>query len=173
MKGTPSRCVRSASRAARSIAWRSLSMTHGPAMRTNGLPPPIERSSRATGITGSLYRRDENYQTHLTYVTSKSRYARSGARRRMRRPAAVARFDEARKQRMRMERLRLEFRMELHREVPRMVGQLGDLDELAVGRAARNPKAVLDERPLVQAVELVAVAMPLVNEGRAVNALRQ
>ena len=46
----------------------------------------------------------------------------------------VARLDEAREQRMRLQRLRLELRMELHRQVPRVAGQLRDLDELAVGR---------------------------------------
>src|SRR5438876_6193567 len=72
-----------------------------------------------------------------------------------RRLVAVRGLDKARKERMRVQRLRLEFRMELHGEVPRVAGQLRDLDELAVGGASRNAQAVLGERPLVQAVELV------------------
>ena len=50
--------------------------------------------------------------------------------------ALVGRFDEARKQRMRTQRLRLELRMELHRQIPGMAGQLDDFDELAVERSA-------------------------------------
>ena len=89
----------------------------------------------------------------------------------VRRLVLVARLDERGEQRMRPRRLRLELRMELHGEIPRMAGQLGDLDELAVGRAAGDPQAVLGERPLVEAVELVAVAVTLVNRARAVDAL--
>ena len=45
-----------------------------------------------------------------------------------------------------------------------MAGQLADLDKLAIRRSARDPQAVFGQRPLVLAVELVAVAMPLVNQ---------
>ena len=48
-----------------------------------------------------------------------------------------------------------------------MARQLGDLDELAVGRSAGDAQAVLGERALVEAVELVAVAMALVNRSVA------
>ena len=44
--------------------------------------------------------------------------------------------DKAGKQRMRLERPRLELGMELHGQEPGMTRQLGDLDELAVGRSA-------------------------------------
>src|SRR5579862_4503341 len=81
--------------------------------------------------------------------------------------------DERREQRVRARRLRLELGMELHGEIPRMPGQLGDLDELAVRRTARDAQAVLVERFLVQAVELVAVTMTLVNQRLAVDALRE
>ena len=80
-------------------------------------------------------------------------------------------LDEAGEQRMRMRRLRLELRMELHRQIPGMAGELGDLDELAVGRSARDPQAVFGERALVEAVELVAMAMALVNQVGAVDAV--
>src|SRR5206468_11216122 len=85
----------------------------------------------------------------------------------------VRRLDERREQRMRTRRLRFEFGMELDRDVPRMARQLGDLDELAVRRAAGNPAAVVGERALVEAVELVAMAVTLVNERRAVDVRRQ
>ena len=74
---------------------------------------------------------------------------------------AVARADEAGEQRVRAQRLRLELGVELHGDEPRVAGQFGDLDELAVGRLARDPQAVRGEDRLVGRVELVAVAVPL------------
>ena len=74
------------------------------------------------------------------------------------------RLDEPGEQRMRRERLRLELRMELHRDVPRMRRQLDDLDELAVERAADDLQPVFGQRLLVEAVELVAVAVTLVDD---------
>ena len=53
----------------------------------------------------------------------------------------AGRSDEAREQRVRPQRLRLELGMELHGDVPRVAGQFDDLDELAVGRAARDRAA--------------------------------
>ena len=41
-------------RPASSVAWASLSMTHGPAMRTSGRPPPMAKSPIVTGFTGSI-----------------------------------------------------------------------------------------------------------------------
>src|SRR5918993_2276664 len=72
------------------------------------------------------------------------------------------RLDETREQGMRLQRPRLEFRMELHGQIPRVARQLRDLDELAVGRSARDAHALLRERRLVEAVELEAMAMTLV-----------
>src|SRR5262245_21992402 len=157
--GTRARRAMSARRPASSIACEWLSMTHGPAMSTNGLPPPIVRSPSSSGFTRPIVSSD-----------------RLGSRARLRRRARlvqIGRFDEGREERMRARRLRLELRMELHGEVPRMAGQFGDLDELAVGGASRDPQAVLGERLLVQAVELVAMPMALVDQARAVHALRQ
>src|ERR1051326_1404995 len=54
-----------------------------------------------------------------------------------------------------------------------MAGNLGDLDELAVGRAARDLHAFLEQLRLVETVELVAMAMTLVDQPRAVRALRE
>src|SRR2546425_8873291 len=74
---------------------------------------------------------------------------------------------------MRPRRLGLELGMELDGQIPGMARQLGDLDEFAVGRAARNTQPVLDERALVDAVELVPVAVTLVHERDAVETLRE
>ena len=55
--------------------------------------------------------------------------------------------------------------MELHGHEPRVLGQLDDLDELAVraiGRTRACPCSV--QRRLIEAVELVAVAVPLVDQ---------
>ena len=82
---------------------------------------------------------------------------------------AVARFDEPGEQRMRLERLRLELGMELHGDVPRMRRQFDDLDELAVERPADDVEAVFRQRLLVQAVELVAMAVALVDDVFAVE----
>src|SRR5438477_3878942 len=83
----------------------------------------------------------------------------------------VGGVDEAGEQRMRAQRLRLELRMELHGDVPRMSGQLDHLHEFPVRRAAGDPQAFVGERLLVEAIELVAMTMALVDRGRAVDLL--
>ena len=82
-------------------------------------------------------------------------------------------LDEARKQRMRPQRLRFELRMELDREVPRVARQLDDLDELAVDRAADDPQPLFGERLFVETVELVPMPVPLVDDFLAVQLERQ
>src|SRR5205823_5254658 len=71
MNGTPSRRVTSTRRIAKSRAWRSLSITHGPAMRTNGLPPPIARPFSLIGITEAIIRGRSGRERPLlpTYAT--------------------------------------------------------------------------------------------------------
>ena len=64
----------------------------------------------------------------------------------------VAGFDESGEQRVRLERLRRELRVELHRHVPRMRRQLDDLDELAVERAADDLESLFGQRLFVEAV---------------------
>jgi hypothetical protein len=63
--------------------------------------------------------------------------------------------------------------MELHGDEPRVAGQLGDLDELAVRRSAGDPHAFFRERLLVEAVEFEAMAMALVDQIGAVDLSRQ
>src|SRR5262249_61732283 len=70
------------------------------------------------------------------------------------------------------QRLRLEPGLELHRQVPRVRRQLDDFDELAVERAPGDHQAALGERPLVEAIELVAVTVALVNDRLAVEVER-
>src|SRR5689334_17084155 len=81
--------------------------------------------------------------------------------------------DEPGEQRMWLLRLALELRMELHRHVPRMVRQLDDLDELPVERAAHHLQPLVRQRLLVEAVELVAMAMTLVDDVGAIQTVRE
>src|SRR5438874_4798236 len=162
--GTPARRVISTSRPARSRVCASLSITQGPAMSTNGIPPPT--ASRSPTLIAVC-------RTGLTPPIVSTDRRRRGARLGLPRLVRVGAGDERGEERMRARRLRFELRMELHREIPRVARQLGDLDELAVGRASGDLQAVFGERALVEAVELVAVPMPLVDERRAVHALRE
>src|SRR4029079_5689822 len=115
MNGTPARALISTSWPARAVAWFSFSMTQGPAISANRFPPPIEMSRTVTAVTGAGHRRGRRpgHARHLV---------------------AIGRVDERRKERMRARRFRLEFRVELDGEIPRMARQLRDLDELAVRR---------------------------------------
>src|SRR5205823_6251286 len=109
----------SASARAVSIACASLSMTQGPAMSTSD-PPPMLTPPASTVRVGA---------TRLPYHGRRGMVP-------LRALVRVAGFDESGEQRVRLERLRRELRVELHRHVPRMRRQLDDLDELAVERAA-------------------------------------
>src|SRR5262245_5077804 len=109
-------------RPARSAACCWLSMTHGPAMSTSGLPPPTAMSPSLTGVTPPI-------------VSSHRLGGARDAVRGGRRLVLIRGGDERREQRVRPRRLRLEFGMELHGDIPRMTRQLRDLHELAVGRS--------------------------------------
>src|SRR5262245_43567208 len=84
----------------------------------------------------------------------------------------MAGLDEAGKERMRCEWLRLEFRMELDGHVPRVRGQFDDLDKLAVERASHDLQSLVGQRFFKEAVELVPVAMPLVNDWLTIKLMR-
>src|SRR6185503_9745061 len=56
INGTPTRDVISTSRAASMVACASLSITHGPAISANGLPPPIVMLRSVTLDTRSGHR---------------------------------------------------------------------------------------------------------------------
>src|SRR2546422_3789041 len=123
------------------------STTHGPAMR-NGLLSTANRWDISVGELGQLARR-------------------LGARLEL---AAVERStDEARKQRVRSHRPRLELGMELTSDEPRMVGELDHLDERAIRRQARAAHAVLREHVAIRVRDLVAMAVPLAHLGRIVR----
>src|SRR6185503_3589258 len=152
MKGTPARRVISRSARAVSMACASLSMTQGPAMSTR-LPAPMLTPPASTGTTRLPHHR-----------------GRGGVG--VRALVAAAGLDEPGKQRVRLQRLRLELRVELHRDVPRVRWQLDDLDELAVERAPHDFEPLLGQRLLVEAVELVAMAVALVDDVAAIEGVR-
>src|SRR5208283_619057 len=69
--------------------------------------------------------------------------------------------NELRKQRMRIEWLRLEFRVKLATQEPRMVGCLNDLHVILVGRPTGNFQSGRRQNLLVFAIEFVTVPVPL------------
>ena len=71
------------------------------------------------------------------------------------------RGDEGREERVRLVRLGLEFGMALHPEEPRVVFQLDDLDQAALGIPATDRHAGLLEARHVVVVDLKAVAVAL------------
>src|SRR4051794_36021244 len=120
MNGTPARRVISRSASAVSIAWASLSMTHGPAISVSA--PPPRRTPATSTVEG----------------TTRLPYHGRGGRMTLRDLVAMTRFDKSGEQGMRLERLRLELGVELDRNVERMRWQLDDLDELAVDRTSHD-----------------------------------
>src|SRR5262245_64390548 len=70
---------------------------------------------------------------------------------------------------MRLEWFRLELGVELDRHVPGVRWQLDYLDELAVERTTDDFESLIGQRFFVQAVELVTVAMSLVDHCLAVQ----
>src|SRR5438128_2394603 len=157
MTGTPQRVAVSRIAAAVSSACDALSMTHGPRMKASGLPPPTESDPIRTGFTVPILSVRRGRDVHRIELPGLM---------------PVARFHEAREERMRLERLRLELRMELDGHKPRVRGELRNLDELAVGRAARHLHAVLCQRCLVETVEFEAMTMALVDQILAVDSPR-
>src|SRR5258708_14326886 len=137
MNGRPARRAMSRSASAMSTAWASLSMTQGPATSTSDPRPPM-LTPPASMISGG--------STRLPY---------HGRRRRMprREPVTMARVDESGEQRVRLERLRLEFRGELHRHIVGVGGQLDDPDELPVPRPADDLQPPFRPRLPLEAVE--------------------
>src|SRR5207245_280031 len=119
------RRVISASRAARSPAWSSPSMTQGPAMRTNGRSPPNATWPTCTGITMLIIRG----RVRWVGLTRPSGDGFRGALRSVRGLVLVGCVDESREERVGVSRLRFELRVELNRKVPGMPRQLGNLDE--------------------------------------------
>src|SRR3954453_6598345 len=88
-------------------------------------------------------------------------------------PVLIRRPDEAAEQRMRLQRLRLELRMELAADEEWMLGDLDHLDVSPIGGRAGDAQAAAGEHGFVLAVELVAMAMALAYLEVAIDALRQ
>src|SRR5262245_66442828 len=74
---------------------------------------------------------------------------------------------------MRARRLRLEFRVALHRQEPRMARQFDHLDQPSAGTRAGDSHAALRKALAVGIVELKAVPVPLGYNRLAVSAMRQ
>jgi hypothetical protein len=70
---------------------------------------------------------------------------------------------------MRVEGLRLEFRVELDADEPGVVRPFDDLGQSAVGAHAREQQPALLQRRAVVDIDLVAVAVALADVGRAVD----
>src|SRR4051812_25250955 len=151
---TPARFALSRRARARPTAWASLSITHGPAIRRSGDPPPIVSPANWIGATALTYHGRSRLLGDCDLVP-------------------VARPDEPGEQRVRLQRLGLELRVELHGDVPGVIPPLDDLDELAVEGAAHDLHAVVGQGLLVEAVELVAVAVALLDHVLAIQLARQ
>src|SRR5574340_948869 len=138
------------SRIARAIlcTCSSLSMTHGPAIRTSALPGPNAPYSIATRVL-----RLPRFRARL--------------------PLLIGRADEGPEQRVRFERLGFELGVELAAEEPRVVRDLADLHVHAVRGLAGDAQPVLGQDGLELAVELVPVAVPLADLFRAVGLPRE
>src|ERR1035437_7396623 len=126
----------------------SLSMTHGPAISTRRLP----KSANSIG-TGELGMGEQRLLN--------GRLA----------PVALLfrRADEALEQRVRLHGFGFELGMELAAQIPRMVGEFADFDVGIVRRLAGDLEARRLQALFVFAIELVAVAMALVDFARAVG----
>src|SRR5581483_5926780 len=80
---------------------------------------------------------------------------------------------ERREHRLRLERLRFEFWMELAANEVRMIRQFHHLDVSAVGGRSRNLQPRRSQRLFILAIEFVTMAVALADFGLAVNAMRQ
>ena len=65
---------------------------------------------------------------------------------------------------MRLLGLRLEFRVELYGDEPRMVGDLDDLGQLEIGIHSRDDKTGRLEFALIVRIEFVAMPVPFAND---------
>src|SRR5664280_2030658 len=132
----------------------SLSMTHGPATSTSGWPQPNALYSIATGVNRLRPRR------------------LPGLRLQPAPPVLIGGADKRLEEGMRFHRFGLELGMELAAEIPRMIGDLADLDIGLVRRLARDAQPSGFQPVLVFPVELVAVTVTLVDLAHTVGAVR-
>src|SRR5471030_3104595 len=141
----------------RAIRWTcsSLSITHGPAISTSGLPWPMELNSTGTRVL----RLRPQFGVHpqigcQAFLTE-----------------FLGRADEGFEQRVRLHGLGFELGVELAAQIPRVPRNLTDLHVGIVRSFASDPQAGGFQKVLVFAVELVAVAVPLINLARAISVM--
>src|SRR2546430_789977 len=138
MTPMPSLTASSASASPTRTLRSSDSTTQGPAMR-NGLLSAANRWAMSVGELCQFARR-------------------LGAR--MELLVIECGAHEAGEQRVRAHRSRLELRMELAADEPRMIGKLDHLDEGAIGRQAGSPQSILCEHIAIRVRNFVAMAVP-------------
>src|SRR2546422_1087354 len=167
-------------------ACRSLSMTHGPAIRKSGRPRP--RVSPPTRTRWGMKERPRSRARPLNLLVAGAGGKAQGAHgqldggcaRRIDAQSLAARAralppelgrgpDKSLEERMRFEGSRLEFRVELAAQEPGMVADLHDLDIGPIRRLARQVESTAHQGLLILPVELVAVAMALGNLRLAVS----
>src|SRR5579862_3222523 len=78
-------------------------------------------------------------------------------------------LDERGEERVRLERARFQLGVKLHADEPRMLRDLDDLGQEAVGRHAGKPQAGRLQRVAIGVIDLVAVAVAFADPGRAVD----
>src|SRR5260370_16117967 len=83
-------------------------------------------------------------------------------------PLLVGCADEGLEKRMRLHGLGLEFGMKLAAQIPRVAGNLADLDVCQIRCLTRNLQAAGFQRVFIFSVELVAVPVPLTDFAHAV-----
>src|SRR5712692_4322569 len=130
------------------MAWASLSITQGPAMR-NSSPPPTVTGPIWNGAGGNLPSR------YFFWAMEHFNGARL-SRQPPLQPVRIRRTDEFLEQRMRLQRLRLELGMELASDEVRVIGQLNHFDVGSVRGRPRDPQSRRYQGLLILAVEFVA-----------------
>src|SRR5580698_315366 len=196
MNGKPSPLVTPLMISAMRMACSSLSITHGPAIRKRS-PEPMWTSPtlKEVCIETNMYRGfsrictdffnlglirvDPRKSVALLFLDSYFfRPVEHLYRRRLLvgspfRAMLIRRAYECMKQRMRLERLRLEFRMELAADKMRMVGQLHHLHVSSIGGRTGDAQSRRRQRPFILAVEFITMPVALADFGRPINPVRQ
>src|SRR5579885_2797828 len=157
----------------------SLSITHGPAMRKSSPDPtctlPISNSVVAFAIPNAVrnpyqFRRSVGNDKKSSALASEIILLHFNLVCATLASILVRRLDEFAEERMRLEWLRLEFRVELAAEEVRMVRNLKDLDVSSVRRGSGNAKSSAGEQRFVLAIEFVAMTMTLADLRLAIGA---
>src|SRR5271157_438696 len=141
---------------ARRCTCSSLSMTHGPAMSTKGWGAPWARPNAPYSIATGVDRLLPRLFPALRQAAP---------------PVLIGGPNERLEQGMRLHGLGLELGMELAAEIPRMIGDLADFDVGLVGRLAGDPQSRGFQPFFIFAIELIAVAVALVDLAHAIGAV--